>query len=65
MIVDCWLCDVERGCCKKRKLTLAMTSQILHVGWLKQHQHDLQVAAMTYYVKWQMHYTYMYMYGNK
>ena len=30
---------VERGCCKKRKLTLAMTSQILH--WLKRQQSDL------------------------
>ena len=33
------LCKVERGCCKKRKLMLAMTSQIL--DWLKQHQHEL------------------------
>ena len=29
-------CEVERGCCKKRKLTLVMTSQILQ--WLKEHQ---------------------------
>ena len=38
-LVDCWPCNVERGCCKKRKLMLAMTSQIL--DWLKKHQNDL------------------------
>ena len=38
-IVDCTDCKVERGCCKKRKLTLAMTSQIL--DWLKQHEDEL------------------------
>ena len=37
--IDCKFCVVERGCCKKRKLTLAMTSQIL--DWLKQHQEEL------------------------
>ena len=38
-LMDCSLCVVERGCCKKRKLMLAMTSQIL--DWLEQHQHKL------------------------
>ena len=38
-LIDCTGCMVERGCCKKRKLTLAMTSQIL--DWLKQHQEDI------------------------
>ena len=35
-LVDCRRCKVERGCCKKRKLTLAMTSQIL--VWLSRHR---------------------------
>ena len=38
-LVDCLECKAERGCCKKRKLTLAMTSQILN--WLKCHQKEL------------------------
>ena len=38
-VMDCTLCKMEGGCCKKRKLALAMTSQIL--DWLKQHQDDL------------------------
>ena len=38
-LMDCSDCKVERGCCKKRKLTLAMTSQILN--WLKRHQKEL------------------------
>ena len=38
-LMDCSLCVVERGCCKKRKLMLAMTSQIL--DWLKQHQEEI------------------------
>ena len=33
---NCYNCEVERGCCKKRKLTMAMTSQIL--VWLQKHQ---------------------------
>ena len=36
-IMNCHGCKVERGCCKKKKLTL--TSQIL--DWLKQHQEEL------------------------
>ena len=36
---NCSKCRVERGCCKKRKLTLAMTSQIL--DWLKRHKAEL------------------------
>ena len=35
-LIECDCCWTERGCCKKRKLTLAMTSQIL--DWLKLHQ---------------------------
>ena len=38
-LIDCRDCKVERGCCKKMKLTLAMTSQIL--DWLKRHQQQL------------------------
>ena len=38
-LLDCSECRVERGCCKKRTLMLAMTSQI--ITWLKQHQEDL------------------------
>ena len=40
--MDYRLCPMECGWCKKRKLTLAMTSQIL--DWLKQHQQDLHVT---------------------
>ena len=35
-LMNCQDCKVEHGCCKKMKLTLAMTSQIL--DWLKWHQ---------------------------
>ena len=38
-ILNCTDCRVERGCCKKRKLMLAMSSQIL--DWLKRHQQEL------------------------
>ena len=38
----CNRCTVDRGCCKKRKLTLAMTLQIL--DWLKLHQGELNGA---------------------
>ena len=38
-LVDCVRCKVERGCCKKRLLMLAMTSQILR--WLRQHRNGL------------------------
>ena len=38
-LINCTLCEVERGCCKKMKLTLAMTSQIL--DWFKRHQDEL------------------------
>ena len=38
-LLDCTSCDVERGCCKKTKLTLAMTSQIL--DFLKRYQEVL------------------------
>ena len=43
-LVDCTHCKVERGCCKKKTLTLAMTSQILE--WLKQHQTELDSIDM-------------------
>ena len=33
-------CDVERGCCKRRKLMLAMVEKILQ--WLKENEHQLQ-----------------------
>ena len=38
-LLDCTNCEVERGCCKKRKLMMAMTSRCL--DWLKRHQHEL------------------------
>ena len=41
LLGNCASCEVERGCCRKRQLTLAMTSQIL--DWLKQHQEDLNI----------------------
>ena len=44
-LIYCTHCEVERGCCKKTKLTLAMTSQIL--DWLKQHQEDLSSILYT------------------
>ena len=40
-LMDCMFCAVERGCCQKRKLTLAMTTQIL--DWLKQWGDDLKL----------------------
>ena len=39
ILMRCRDCAVERGCCKKRKLTLAITSQIL--DWFKRHQQEL------------------------
>ena len=42
---SCLGCRFEYGCCKRRKLTLAMTSQIL--DWLKQHQDDLTAILTT------------------
>ena len=38
--VDCTKCDLEYGCCKQRKLMLAMVEKILE--WLKEHKDDLQ-----------------------
>ena len=35
-LMNCQECEVEHGCCKKRKLTLAITSRVL--DWLKKHQ---------------------------
>ena len=43
ILMNCTYCEVEYGCCKKRKLTLAMTSQILR--WLKRHKKDLNRIA--------------------
>ena len=39
-LVDCIDCKVECGCCKRRKLLLAMTSQIL--AWLHANTDELQ-----------------------
>ena len=39
-LVDCTDCTVECGCCKRRKLLLAMTSQIL--AWLRTNEPKLQ-----------------------
>ena len=50
-IVYCTRCKVERGCCKKRKLTLAMTSQILN--WLKQHHRQLKHIGSESQSTWQ------------
>ena len=38
--VNCNECDYEYGCCKQRKLMLAMVEQILE--WLKEHKDGLQ-----------------------
>ena len=38
--VDCLDCDHEYGCCKQRKLMLAMVEKILE--WLKEHRDELQ-----------------------
>ena len=38
--VDCRECDYEFGCCKQRKLMLAMVEKILK--WLKEHKDELQ-----------------------
>ena len=38
-LLECTQCKGERGCCKKRKLMLAMTSRILH--WLRRSQSQL------------------------
>ena len=43
-LLDCSDCEVEHGCCKKRKLAIAMTSQIM--DWLKQHQEDLNNTSI-------------------
>ena len=43
-LMDCTDCKVERGCCKKMKVTLAMTSQIL--DWLRQHEEQLNSEDM-------------------
>ena len=43
--MDCEPCKFERGCCKKRKLTLAMSSQIL--DWLKSYQEELNSIITT------------------
>ena len=40
-LMVCENCEVERSCCQKRKLTLAMTSQIL--DWLKRHQSEVKI----------------------
>ena len=37
--VDCTECDHEYGCCKQRKLMLAMVDKILE--WLKEHKNEL------------------------
>ena len=37
-LIDCTECKVERGCCKRRKLMLAMTSQSLN--WLRLHKNN-------------------------
>ena len=38
-LVDCEHCVVERGCCKKRRLMLAMVENIL--SWLRVNRHEL------------------------
>ena len=38
--VDCTKCDHEYGCCKQRKLMLAMVEKVL--DWLKEHKDELQ-----------------------
>ena len=38
--VDCTRCDGEYGCCKQRKLMLAMVEKILE--WLKEYKDELQ-----------------------
>ena len=38
--VDCSFCQVERGCCKQRKLMIAMAKKILQ--WLKENKGNLQ-----------------------
>ena len=38
--IDCTKCDHEYGCCKQRKLMLAMVETILK--WLKEHKDELQ-----------------------
>ena len=38
--VNCRNCDLEYGCCKQRKLMLAMVENILE--WLKEHKDELQ-----------------------
>ena len=44
-LMNCRECMVESGCCKKRKLTLAMTSQILH--WFKKHKKELKANKLS------------------
>ena len=38
--INCTHCQVERGCCKRRKLMLAMVEQILQ--WLKENKNNIQ-----------------------
>ena len=38
--VDCLECNHEYGCCKQRKLMLAMVEKILE--WLKEHKDELK-----------------------
>ena len=38
--VHCTSCEVERGCCKRRKLMLAMVEKILQ--WLKENKNNIQ-----------------------
>ena len=52
-LIDCTECKVECGCCKRRKLMLAMTSQV--ILWLKKHQrqlNDVNVADSGKEIKW-------------
>ena len=35
-----YICRVERGCCKRRRFTIAMVEKI--ISWLKQHENDLK-----------------------
>ena len=39
-IVDCTRCEVERGCCKRRKLMMAMCERIIQ--WLQEHKDELE-----------------------
>ena len=39
-IVDCFQCTVESGCCKRRKLMMAMCERIIQ--WLQEHKDELE-----------------------